>query len=318
MSEITKSTEFRFEAGEDLRERVMKKLEEGVKALFETDQYKEYLLTMSKFYDYSLRNTILLYLQKPDVQVVAGFRAWQEKFDRSVKKGERGLKIIVPHPYKEKVKDEKTGAVSEIERLGFGIGTVFDVSQTEGKPIVLEQFEYKKPNGEYEHFDEIRSAIEQVAGIPVTYVDKTEGSEGAYGVYIRNENRIEVINGMSQEATLETLIHETAHSMLHNDAKELAERGASRRSVEVEAESVSFVVCDHLGIDTSGYSFAYVAGWSKNKTLPELQDSAERIHGTAQALIEKIDKSLGIAGRNKKQEEQKTAVTPARSSRGRK
>ena len=311
-------TEYRFEAGEDMRERVMKKLEEGVKALFETDQYKEYLLTMSKFYDYSLNNTILLFLQKPDVQVVAGFRAWQEKFDRSVKKGERGLKIIVPHPYKEKVKDEKSGVITEVERLGFGIGTVFDVSQTDGKPIVLDRFAYRKPDGDYEKYDEIREAIEQVAGIPVTYVDKTVASEGAYGVYIRDENRIEVKTGMSQEATLETLIHETAHSMLHSDAKELAERGAGRRAVEVEAESVSFVVCDHLGIDTSGYSFAYVAGWSKNKTLPELQQSAERIHDTAHALIDKIDKSLGIAGRNKKQDEHKSADTPARASRGRK
>jgi hypothetical protein len=282
---------FRFPQSEDMKQDVMTRLEAGVKALFETDRYKDYLKTAAKFHDYSASNALLIWMQKPDATHVAGFRAWQDKFERTVKKGEKGIRIITPRVYKDEVKNIKTGEKSTVERLSFGVGVVFDVSQTEGKDLQLSPFDYRQPDGKYEQFDELKAALEKAAGVPVNYVKDLNGADGCYHLLTKE---ISVLDNLSQESTLSTLIHETAHSRMHADRGELKERKATQRTLEVEAESVAFVTCEHFGIDTGDSSFAYVAGWSKDKTIPELKSSQERIQKESHALIGEIEKHLGI------------------------
>lgn len=270
---------FRFEKSETLKEDIMKRLEEGIRPLFETERYKEYLKTAAKFHSYSFNNQLLIWLQCPEATRVAGFNKWKD-LGRVVNKGERGLKIIACGEKKNKEKDDAGNEKEFIQRYFFP-ATVFDVSQTSGKDIILSPFDDHRLDGTFERFEQCRDALIQVAGCPVIF-DAIPG--GADGYWNRSTKEIHIKDSISQQATISTLVHEITHSRLHTDAKELKDRGAGRSTWEVEAESVSFIVCEQLGLDTSSESFGYIAGWSKDKDLPELKKSLELITKESQKL----------------------------------
>lgn len=280
------------------------RLEQGVKDVFESKRYKEYLQVMSKFHSYSFNNTLLIAMQMPSATHVAGFSSWKNKFHRSVKRGETGIRIIAPAPYKIEEKMTATDPDTDITKLDengepeevtvtrtvpcFKVVSVFDVSQTEGKE--LPKYMESELSGDVADYEAMLWAITETSPVPVDYEDITNGANGYYSP---NENRIAVKNGMSQMQTVKTLIHEVAHSMLHSK-EALKERDIhpSRYEREVQAESVAFVVCSRYGIDTSDYSFGYVAGWSSGREVKELKDSLETIRSTAHTIIEGIDSAL--------------------------
>lgn len=282
------------------------KLESGVKELFASDRYKEYLCAMSRFHKYSYGNIMLILLQCPTATQVAGYGTWKKDFSRHVKRYETGIQILAPCPYTKKVTrevidpktqrpvlDENGQPVTQIVRQSaqyFRIARVFDVSQTEGKPLPTLGSDL---SGEVEQFDVVTAALEKLSPVPVVYENFPHDAKG----YFSNaEGRIVVKPGMSQRQTLKTLIHEIAHAKLHarTDALEAVPQ-KSRSTREVEAESVAYVVCQHFGVDTAEYTFGYLAGWSKNKELPELKSSLACIHATAVELID------GIEGRDREQ-----------------
>ncbi|MCM1112055.1 MAG: ArdC-like ssDNA-binding domain-containing protein [Muribaculum sp.] len=281
------------------------KLEEGLKELFESEKYKSYLSTMSKFHNYSFNNTLLIAMQKPGATLVAGFKAWQTNFNRHVKKGEKGIRILAPAPYKIKEEQNKldpvTGEVmldkdgmlltEEVERKipAFRAVSVFDVSQTDGEPIP--ELEAKELLSTVEGYEDFIKAITYVAPVPIAFEDIPGGSKGYFNT---EENRIAVQEGMSESQTLKTMIHETAHSMLHNKEvnADILAPAKDRNTKEVEAESIAYTVCQHFGIDTSEYSFGYIAGWSSGKDMKELKSSLDTIRRTASELITGIEGQL--------------------------
>lgn len=259
------------------------KLETGVKEVFESDKYMNYLNVMSKFYNYSANNTLLICLQKPEATLVAGFQTWKNKFHRHVKKGEKAIKILapVPHKYKKEVEDENGNMTEkEVQYISFRSVSVFDISQTEGEelPSIVKQLD-----GSVENYDELFETLKSIANVPVNFEEITNGSNG---YYVSSENRIAIKSGLSEHHTIKTLIHEISHSILHNE--EGSEKDADRRTKEVQAESVAYVVCQYLGLDTSDYSFGYVAWWSSGKEVSELQESMEIIQKTSKEIIEKL------------------------------
>ena len=276
------------------------KLEQGVHDLFESEKYKAYLSSMSKFHNYSLNNTILISMQKPDASLVAGYQSWKKSHGRQVKRGEKGIKIIAPAPYKVKTEqdviDPKTKKAVldadgkpkketvEVERPSFRIATVFDVSQTEGKE--LPTLGAEELVGSVDGYVRFLTALEQTSPVPVGF-GPIEGA--AKGYFHTAENRIAIREGMSEIQTVKTLIHEMAHATLHA-GKERDSFDA--RTKEVQAESVAYTVCQHYGIETSDYSFGYIAGWSSGKETAELKASLETIRSTASDLISKIDGHL--------------------------
>lgn len=255
-------------------------LEKGVQEVFTSDKYMEYLNFMSKFTDYSFNNIVLILMQKPDASLVAGYKAWQKKFNRYVRKGEHGITILAPCPHKKEVETED-GEVKEISWTSFRAVTVFDISQTDGEAIPTGCVE--KLTGEVEHYTELLKKLEAVAPVPVAY-ENIEG--GANGYYSQKEQRIVVQEGMSEAQTVKTLVHEISHAILHS--KDGEEKEANRSTREVQAESVAYTVCSMLGLDTSDYSFGYVAGWSTGKDIKELNASMEVIRKTAKDIAEKI------------------------------
>lgn len=278
-------------------------LEQGIQDLFQSEKYMEWLNTMSKFHDYSLNNTLLIAFQKPDATLVAGYTAWQKQFGRQVQKGEKAIKILAPAPYKEKVEMEKIDPITqkpvldadgnpvkevqEVKRPAFKVVNVFDVSQTDGKEIPsIGVNELKGDVQEYEAFFE---ALRRSCPVSIGF---EQIASGAKGYYHQLEQRIAIQEGMSQIQTIKTAIHEMAHQRLHAknplDGKSEIEN-QTRSSKEVEAESVAYTVCQHYGIDTSDYSFAYVAGWSHGKETPELKASLNTIRKTANEMITEID-----------------------------
>ena len=280
------------------------KLEQGVQDLFNSESYKTYLSTMAKFHNYSLNNTILIAMQKPDATLVAGYQAWQKNHDRHVKKGEKGIQIIAPSPYKVKQErdtlDPKTGKpkldaqgnpmkeVVEIERPAFRVATVFDVSQTEGKE--LPSLGVSELGGSVEGYDKLFEALKESCPVQIGFEDIPSGAKGYFHTV---ENRIALQEGMSQVQTVKTLIHEMAHQKLHSHEKEKpAEEQISSRSKEVEAESVAYTVCQHFGINTSDYSFGYIAGWSSGKETTELKESLGKIRNAASEMINDIEGHL--------------------------
>lgn len=283
------------------------RLEAGIQALFESEQYKAYLTAMSKFHNYSFNNTLLIAMQKPDASLVAGFGKWRDDFERHVKKGEKGIKILAPSPYKVKKQMEKIDPATqkpvigadgkpvteerEIEIPAFRVVTVFDVSQTEGKEIP--DIAVSELTGSVEQYQDFFTALEKVSPVPIAF-ENIEG--GAHGYYHLEEKRIAIDEGMSELQTLKTAIHEIAHAKLHAidkdaPATEQADR-PDRRTREVQAESVAYAVCQHYGLDTSDYSFGYVAGWSSGRELSELKASLETIRKAANELITDIDGHL--------------------------
>ena len=305
-------------------------LEQGIQDLFESEKYMSWLRTMSKFHDYSLNNTLLIAFQRPDATLVAGYTAWQKQFGRQVQKGEKAIKILAPAPYKEKVEIEKIDPITrtpildadgkpvrevqEVTRPAFKVVSVFDVSQTEGREIPsLGVDELSGDVREYEMFFE---ALKRSCPVPMEF-ENIEGS--AKGYYHQMEQRIAIREGMSQVQTIKTAIHEMAHQRLHavdplDEKSEIINQ--TRSSKEVEAESVAYTVCQHYGIETSDYSFAYVAGWSHGKETPELKASLNTIRKTANEMITEIDGHIAEINKEMEQENKVTCYLKITSSMG--
>lgn len=258
---------------------IMEQLEQGVKNVFDSDSYKEYLDFMQKFYNYSVNNIILIMTQKPDATLVAGYKAWQSKFGRYVRKGEKGITILAPCQHK-KVFEDNDGNEIEKKWMSFRAVKVFDVSQTDGKEIPSYVDTLK---GDVEGFKTLVERLKEVSPVEVSF---EEIKTGANGYFNDAEKRIVVRKNMSEQQTVKTLIHEIAHAILHNGNGE--EKDTDRRTAEVQAESVAYTVCNLIGIDTSDYSFGYVAGWSDGKEVKELTDSMETIRKTAKEIYDKI------------------------------
>ena len=277
------------------------RLEQGVQAIFDSDRYKEFLTAMSKFHDYSLNNTILIAMQGGNL--VMGFRQWEKEFDRHVKKGEKGIKIFAPAPYKVKklvdkidpetrkpmldregkvVKEEK-----EITVPAFKVITVFDISQTEGKEFP--DLSVKPLLADVEQYEDFFAALEKASPVPIAFEQITNGANGYFSL---TDKRIAIKEGVSELQAVKTAIHEIAHAKLHDvdlNAPPEEQNRVDRRSREVQAESVAYTVCQHFGLDTSDYSFGYVAGWSSGKEMTELKASLETIQATAKELITEIE-----------------------------
>ena len=285
---------------------ITEKLEQGIKELFESEKYKTYLNTMSKFHNYSFNNTMLIAMQKPDATLVAGFKAWQKNFDRHVKKGEKGIRILAPAPYKIKEEQEKLDPVTgeimldkngmpvteevEIKIPAFRVVPVFDVSQTDGKE--LPDIGVNELSGSVEDYEDFMQALTEVSPVPITYED-IDGD--AKGYFRTTDHRIAIQEGMSQSQTVKTAIHEVAHAKLHDRERNQdidAVLDKDRNTKEVEAESVAYTVCQHFGIDTSDYSFGYIAGWSSDRDMKELKSSLDTIRKTASELITGIEDRL--------------------------
>ncbi|MFQ4307505.1 antirestriction protein [Clostridioides difficile] len=288
---------------EKLKE-ITDRLEQGISELFESDRYKEYLSVMSKFHNYSFNNTVLIAMQKPDASLIAGFNAWKNEFGRNVKRGEKGIRIIAPSPFKVKKEMEKIDPKTQRPVIGrdgkpvteerevtipaFKVVSVFDVSQTEGRE--LPNLAVDALTGDVDKYKDFFAALEKTSPVPVGF-EKIEG--GAHGYYHLEEERIALNEGESQLQSLKTLIHEIAHAKLHsidlNIPLDEQPNRPDRRTREVEAESIAYTVCQHYGLDTSDYSFGYVAGWSSGKELTELKNSLETIRSTAAEIVGSVD-----------------------------
>ena len=268
------------------QQEAIQKLEQGVKEIFTSEKYEEFLKTYSKFHKYSINNSILILMQRPDASNIASFQTWK-KLGRQINKGEKGIKVLVPIPYKyEKEVESKTGDKEVIELSGtsFRVGNVFDISQTSGKELPKLTTDLK------EYSADIELAIDAVARtskVPVRFEsDMPHDKKGYYSI---NNKEIVINDNMSDTQTFKTLIHEIAHSKIH--AKDLKKYNAHER--EVQAESVAYVVCNTYGIDTSEYSFGYIAGWSSNKEMSELKESLSIIQDCSSEMIKNIDKAIG-------------------------
>ena len=363
------------------------RLEQGIKELFESERFKEYLRTMSKFYNYSFNNTLLIAMQKPEATLIAGYTAWQRNFDRHVMKGEKGIRILAPAPYKAKVEKEKIDPKTqkpmldkdgkpitetvEVMRPAFKVVSVFDVSQTEGKElpdIVVDEL-----IGSVENYAAFFEALRQESPVPIAFEDISGGAKGYYHL---EDRRIAIQEGMSEVQTVKTAIHEIAHAKLHaldqpevkpewkvvmvseggtrkelmtglaseQEANEAAEKldwryvdenqfewrleveeddtpvqeaKKDRHTKEVEAEAVAYTVCQRYGIETSDYSFGYIAGWSSDKETKELKGSLETIRRTAAEMIGSIDEKLKVlTAEQEKENDQKWDTAVALESDG--
>ena len=271
-------------------------LEAGIQELFESDKFKDYLTCMSKFHNYSLNNTILIAMQKPDATLVAGYKAWQTDHGRTVRKGEHGIKILAPCKFKVTVESDENGTLENsgndektkvMEYLRFKITHVFDVSQTEGKE--LPSIGIDELTGDVREYRSMYKALVRTCPVAIV-MEEIEG--GAKGYYNDTDKRIAILAGMSEMQTIKTIIHEMAHQKMHGEENADPEHPVDRRTKEVEAESVAYTVCQHLGLDTSDYSFGYIAGWSSTRDTKELKASLERIRSTSDELINEIDKNL--------------------------
>lgn len=277
---------------------IMKKLEDGVKDLFTSEKYQTFLATMAKFHKYSFNNTILIALQKPDATLVAGYTAWKTKFHRQVRKGEKGIQIIAPVPVKEKSAkavheadlQAADAGVPEKEKIHqyFKAATVFDISQTEGAP--LPTIGVEELSGQTENYSAMIDSLRALSPVPVRFDEITSGAKGYFS---QTEKEVVVKRDMSQLQTVKTLIHEIAHAVLHDRERLKAENlSKDRLTKEVEAESVAFSVCTYFGLDTSEYSFPYIAGWSSSMEMNELKASMDTIRKTSGSIIEQMEKDL--------------------------
>ena len=303
---------------EKLKE-ITDRLEQGITELFESERYREYLRVMSKFHNYSINNTLLIAMQKPDASLVAGFSAWKNNFGRNVMKGQKGIKIIAPSPFKIRQEVEKIDPHTqkpiigkdgkpvteekEIKIPAYKVVSVFDVSQTEGRE--LPDIAVDELTGDVDRYKDFFAALEKTSPVPIAFEEITGGSHGYYHL---EDKRIAINEGMSELQTLKTAIHEIAHAKLHDidlNAPKDEQPRVDRRTREVEAESVAYTVCQHYGLDTSDYSFGYVAGWSSGRELSELKSSLETIRSAAAEIINSIDENL--AELQKAQDKEQTA-----------
>lgn len=255
-------------------------LEQGVQDVFTSGKFAEYLQVMSRFYNYSARNCLLIAMQCPEASLVAGFKAWQTKFGRHVKKGETAIRILAPVPCKKVIEDED-GNEKEITFTRFRATCVFDVSQTEGEdlPTICNRL-----TDQVDNFEDLLDQLQEIAPVPVRF-DQVQG--GAAGYYSFADQEIVINEGMSEAQTIKTLVHEIAHSILH-DKEDGEAKDANRRTKEVQAESVAYTVCQYIGIDTTSYSFEYVAAWSSGRDTKELMESLDVIQKTARNIIDQI------------------------------
>ena len=304
---------------EKLKE-ITDRLEQGIAELFDSERYREYLKVMSKFHNYSFRNTVLIAMQKPDASLLAGFSAWKTNCERNVMKGQNGIKIIAPSPYKIKQEMQKIDPHTQKPVIGkdgkpvteekevtipaYKVVSVFDVSQTEGKE--LPDIAVDELTGDVDRYKDFFAALEKTSPVPIAF-ENIEG--GSHGYYHLEDKRIAINEGMSELQTLKTAIHEIAHAKLHdidlNAPKDEQQPHVDRRTREVEAESVAYTVCQHYGLDTSDYSFGYVAGWSSGRELSELKSSLETIRSAAAEIINSID--ANFAELQKAQDKEQTA-----------
>ncbi|HFL7077852.1 TPA: YodL domain-containing protein [Enterococcus faecium] len=298
------------------------RLETGVQELFESSRYMAYLSAMSKMHDYSLNNTLLIAMQGGSI--VAGYNRWQDEFDRHVKRGEKGIKILAPAPFKVKQQMEKTDPATQQPVIGadgkpvteeqevtvpaFKVVTVFDISQTEGKDFPMPYI--SELTGDVQQYQDFFAALERTSPYPISIEPI---SDGAKGRCFYAKQRIAINEGMSELQTLKTAIHEIAHAKLHAiDREAPAEEQAARpdRSTrEVQAESVAYTVCQYYGLDTSDYSFGYVADWSSGRELSELKASLETIRATASELITEIDGHFAQLQQEREARQEQEAVT---------
>ena len=289
-------------------------IEQGIKELFESEKYMRYLSVMSRFHRYSVNNTMLIYMQKPDATLVAGYNKWKNQFERHVKRGEHGITIIAPTPFKKKIEEQKLDPDTkapildaegkavmeerEVEIPMFRPVKVFDVSQTDGKPLP----ELASPlSGNVQNYEAFMEALRRSAPVPLSVEPMAENMDGYFSP---DQQRIAIRAGMSEVQTVSAAVHEIAHSKLHNYAKAQEEavragdkeppKKKDRNTEEVEAESISYAVCQYYGIQTGENSFGYIANWSQGKELPELRASLETINKTAGELINDIDRHYKV------------------------
>lgn len=298
------------QTSKDRMREIVDSIENGIKELFESDKYRQYLSTMSRFHRYSVNNTMLIYMQRPDATHVAGFNKWRDQFGRNVLKGEKGIRIIAPTPYKKKVEEIKTDPETnapvldadgkaiieekEIRIPMFKVVSVFDVSQTSGKPLPQLAADLSGNVQQYEVFME---ALRRASPVPMEIKPVARDTDGFFSIKAQS---ITIRAGMSEVQTVCAAVHEIAHAKLHDyeHMTELADDGEtilvpgekSRNTEEVEAESISYAVCQYYGIETGENSFSYIATWSKGKELKELRASLETINKTASELITDIDR----------------------------
>ncbi len=289
-------------------------IEQGIKELFESEKYMRYLSVMSRFHRYSVNNTMLIYMQKPDATLVAGYNKWKNQFERHVKRGEHGITIIAPTPFKKKIEEQKLDpdtkapildaegkAVMEerkVEIPMFRPVKVFDVSQTDGKPLPELA---STLSGSVQNYEAFMEALRRSAPVPLSVESMAAKMDGYFSP---DQQRIAIREGMSEVQTVSAAVHEIAHSKLHNYAKaqeEAARAGdkeppkkKDRNTEEVEAESISYAVCQYYGIQTGENSFGYIATWSQGKELPELRASLETINKAAGELIADIDRHYKV------------------------
>jgi antirestriction protein ArdC len=306
-TEVTQSAEEKKTNKQRLKD-ITDSIENGIKELFNSDKYKQYLQTMSRFHRYSVNNQMLIYMQNPNATLVAGFNKWHDQFGRNVKKGEKGIKIIAPTPYKKKIEETKLDpdtklpilddngnevkVEKEIQIPMFRVVSVFDVSQTVGKPLPQLASDL---SGNVQNYDAFLEAIKRSSSVPITF----EPISNADGYFSLDEQKIVIRDGMSEVQTVSALLHELAHSKLHNiskdekvqtDGQNADKPKLDRNTEEVQAESISFAVCAYYGIKTDENSFGYIASWSESKELSELKASLETINKTSSAMITDIDK----------------------------
>ena len=290
-------------------------IEQGIRELFQSDRYMQYLRTMSRFHRYSVNNTILIYMQKPDATLVAGFNKWHDQFSRNVMRGEKGIRIIAPTPFKKKIEEEKldpntklpvldeSGNVimeeKEIKIPMYKVVSVFDVLQTEGKPLPTLA---SNLTGNVQQYEVFMEALRRSSPVPMGFKAMEPNMDGYFS---ETNQRIAIRTGMSEVQTVSASVHEITHATLHNyeqarlaaaQSDKTAEppKPKDRRTEEVEAESVSYAVCQYYGIQTGENSFGYIATWSKGKELPELRASLETINRTASGLISDIEHHFAV------------------------
>lgn len=287
---------------EKLKE-ITDRLEQGILDLFASDRYKNYLATMAKFHHYSVNNVLLITMQKPDASLVAGYTAWKQKFGRQVLKGEKAIKILAPCPYKitkeiekidphtfQPIKGQDGKPLTEKQEItipAYKVVSVFDVSQTAGRE--LPSIGVSELTGDVRGFHDFFSALESLSPVPIGFEDIRSR---AHGYYHLTEKRIAIDEGLSELQILKTAIHEIAHAKLHAIDPELPkeqQHHPDQNTREVEAESIAYTVCQRYGLDTSDYSFGYIAGWSTSRELAELRHSLETIRSTASEMISSID-----------------------------
>lgn len=289
------------------------RIEDGIKDLFQSDKYAQYLKTMSRFHNYSFNNTMLIFMQKPNATAVAGFKAWQEQFERQVKKGEKGIRIIAPSPYKKKISEpkldpdtdlplrDKDGKIIYEETViripAYRPVSVFDVSQTYGKPLPTIA---SSLDGTVEHYEAFMEAVKRTSPVPIDFKPLREGLDGFFDASAQS---ITLREGMSEIQTVCAAIHEIGHAKLHNYEKQKEEETSKdenaeppkkkdRRTEEVEAESVAFAVCAYFGIETGENSFGYIATWSQSKELTELKSSLDTIRQAASEIINGVEENF--------------------------